>query len=158
MEPHWFLPTGEPRPRDIHRVRLALAQDLSSFLVKPSQCDFHKECDRGLNQPAENTNFGDGQTNLLDSQVNRYIFQKEDNLSTALEKITKALLNEFPRSAKNRKKIETVLKGRLTPHLFENPECFHRDVCLHSYNQNIARDFAETQSADSQSIPSGAVS
>jgi hypothetical protein len=158
MEPHWFLPTGQPRPRDMRRIRLALAQGLSSFLVKPSQCDTNAECDKGLKKAIENTNSFVDETELCESQCNRYIFKKGENLPSALEKMKQALFREFPKSVRKKEKIEAVLKFILTPHLFENPECFHRDVCLHSYNQNMAADFTETRSAGSQPIPSGAVS
>jgi hypothetical protein len=158
MEPRWFLPTGEPRPRDIQRVRLALSRGLSGFLLKPSQCDTSAECDKGLKKAFENINSFVDETELSESQFTRYIFKKEDDLSSALEKMSRALFKEFPKSVRKKEKIKAVLKFILTPHLYENAECFHRDVCLHCYNQNMSDDFFEAQPADSQSISSGAAS
>src|SRR5665213_206850 len=158
LEPHWFSPTSEPSPKDIHRVRTALSQGLSGFLIKPSQCDTNAGCDKGLKQAYENTNSFVDETELSESQFNRYIFRKEENLSSALEKMSRALFNEFPKSVGKKEKIEAVLKFILDPHLFENAECFHRDVCLHCYNQNMSEDFVEVQSTDSQTIHSEAVS
>jgi hypothetical protein len=158
IEPRWFSPSSQPTPRDLHRIRLALAQGLSSFLIKPSQCDTNAECDKGLKKAFENTTSFVDETELSKSQFNRYIFRKEEDLSSALEKMKRALFQEFPKSVRKKEKIEVVLKFILTPHLYENAECFHKDACLHCYNQNMTRDFVEAGSRHGQSFPAGAVS
>lgn len=128
--------------RNIHHIRRALAKGFSFFLMKRSLCDLEENCDNGLSRAAENTRWGGSEEGLFARGVNRYLFKKEVDFPKAIQAMAAFLLAEFPLSARETAKIKAILKDRLMPHLFENPQCFNRDICRHTYHLNLARDMA----------------
>jgi hypothetical protein len=128
--------------RKFHHIRRALAKGFSSFLMKRSLCDVDEDCDIGLNRAPENTRFGISAEGLFARRVNRYPFKKEVDVPDSIQALAESLLAEFPFSARETPKIKGLLKDRLMPHLFDNPKCFNRDTCRHTYSLNLARDMA----------------
>jgi len=122
----------------------SLTRGLSGFLIRRSQCDTHISCDEGLRRAPENGSFNHEQQELLEANVTRYQFQKDESLQTAFEKLNNSILREFPIAAQQTEKIEVILQAQLLPHLFVNRECSHREVCLHSFEMKLAGSFRKT--------------
>jgi hypothetical protein len=145
IPPNTWLASGPISERqNFRRVRRALAGGLSSFLVKKSMCDLDLDhCDEGLVPAPGNKSPDRFEENTVQGPVKRYMFREGTDLRGAVEKITEALFQELPEASWEREKVAGIVRESIASHLFENPRCFHRAICRHSHNMDMAKDLAD---------------
>ncbi len=150
-----FLSLGTYRREDVRRIWAALTTGLSGFLINRSQCGTSESCDLGLRRAPENTWMHMDRAELMEPHVDRYQFQKGEDLQSAFDKLMNPILKEFPAAALNQEKIEAVLKTFFIPHLFVNQECSYREVCLHSFDMKLAASFVKIPSYPTHATKTG---
>jgi hypothetical protein len=123
-------------------IRKALVKGLSTFLVKRSVCDTHKDCDIGLQPAAENESEDRFEAGVINAPVKRYLFKGNTNLNDAAQITTETLLRYVPEAYFVTHKIKSILNEALAAHLFENKQCFHHAYCRHSLIKKMDKDFA----------------